>query len=174
MIRYAVRALALALILYVFSSPASAAEVVAQAPLAAVKIPFGDWVVALGELLTSVLLPALVAFIMGAISKLFPFARLFISTQLVERLVRNVADYALNAVEEAAKDKMLSVPVGSVVIAKAVQRAVDEAPAWLLNAAGGPAGIAEKVFRLLKLEPEATAANTLAPALAAVPPTAKA
>ena len=33
-------------------------------------------------------------------------------------------------------------------------------------AAGGPGGLAEKVFRTLPLDPEATAANTLAPAVA--------
>lgn len=53
------------------------------------------------------------------------------------------------------------------MIARAVQRALDEAPAWLVKAAGGAGGIGEKVFRSLPLEEAATVDNTLAPALAA-------
>jgi hypothetical protein len=48
---------------------------------------------------------------------------------------------------------------------RAVQRALDQAPAWLLRAAGGGEGVAEKVFRSLPLEAAATADNTLEPAL---------
>ncbi|HJE22831.1 MAG TPA: hypothetical protein K8W01_04160 [Methylorubrum populi] len=46
-----------------------------------------------------------------------------------------------------------------------MQRALDQAPAWLIRAAGGGEGLAEKVFRYLPLEEAATARNTLAPAL---------
>lgn len=51
------------------------------------------------------------------------------------------------------------------MIARAVQRALDQAPAWLIRAAGGGEGVAEKVFRSLPLEAAATAGNTLQPAL---------
>ena len=51
------------------------------------------------------------------------------------------------------------------MIARAVQRALDQAPAWLIRAAGGGEGVAEKVFRSLPLEAAATAGNTLEPAL---------
>ena len=47
----------------------------------------------------------------------------------------------------------------------AVQRALDQAPAWLIDAAGGPTGLAEKIFRGLTLEEAANAGNTLAPGL---------
>ncbi len=46
-----------------------------------------------------------------------------------------------------------------------MQRALDEAPGWLIRAAGGGEGVAAKVFRALPLEEGATAANTLRPAL---------
>ena len=59
--------------------------------------------------------------------------------------------------------------IASAVIAKAVQRALDAAPSKVIAAAGGPQGIAERVFRTLHLEEGATAANVLAPALAAIP-----
>lgn len=49
--------------------------------------------------------------------------------------------------------------------ARAVQRALDQAPGWLIRAAGGGEGLAEKVFRSLSLEEAATARNTLEPAL---------
>ena len=55
----------------------------------------------------------------------------------------------------------------TTVIAAAVQRASDQVPGFVVKAAGGLPGIAEKVFRRLALEDRATAANTLAPALAA-------
>ena len=150
-------------------SAALAAEAVITAPTTAVVVPYGNWIVEVGQTLSSVLIPALVALIMGVVGKLYPFLRLFVSASLVERLVRNVTDYALNAVAGAVKGQTLTAPVGSAVIAKAMQRAVDQAPAWLVQTAGGPAGIAEKVFRLLKLDDSATAANTLAPAIQALP-----
>jgi hypothetical protein len=53
------------------------------------------------------------------------------------------------------------------VIASAVQRALDQAPGWLVRAAGGIDGLGEKVFRSLPLEEAATEANTLTPALRA-------
>ncbi|GJD85915.1 hypothetical protein [Methylobacterium haplocladii] len=51
------------------------------------------------------------------------------------------------------------------MIARAVQRALDQAPAWLIRAAGGPTGLAEKIFRGLTLEEAANAGNTLKPGL---------
>lgn len=65
------------------------------------------------------------------------------------------------------KGKTLTVPLASAVVAKAVQRAVDQAPAWLLKQAGGLEGLAAKVFRSLPIEESATAANTLRPAVEA-------
>ncbi len=69
------------------------------------------------------------------------------------------------------KEGKLSVNLGSQVIAKAVQRAVDAAPAKAIEAAGGQAGLAEIVFRKLNLEDGANERNTLAPVIAALPAT---
>ncbi len=71
----------------------------------------------------------------------------------------------------AVKEGKLSINVGSQVIAKAVQRAVDAAPAKALEAVGGQAGLAEIVFRKLNLEDGANERNTLAPVIAALPAT---
>ena len=88
----------------------------------------------------------------------------------MQRMVQNAIDYATNAVDGAVKGQQLTIPVGSAVIAQATQRVLDQAPSWLLKAAGGPKGVAEKVFRVLHLEPGSTAATVLAPVLAALPP----
>lgn len=160
-------ALALACVFAI--SPTFAAEVVAPVPVApAVIIPWGDWVVAIGQTLTSVLLPVLVALLGKAVYQIAPWARLFLTQARLEQMTKAITDYALNATEGVVKGQALTIPVGSAVIAKAVQRAVDAAPAKVVAAAGGPNGVAELVFRTLHLQDGATAANTLAPAQAAI------
>lgn len=160
---------AIAAVCFVAASLAAIAQtVVAEAPLAAVKFPFGDWIVAALQLLTSILEPAAIGAILAALYKVFPAARLFLSTHLVERLVRNAVAYGTNAVEGAVKGRALSVPVGSAVLAESLQYGVTQAPGWLLKFAGGQEGLAEKIFRSLDLSDKATAARLIAPALGRV------
>lgn len=142
-------------------TPASAA------PETVVSLPWGDWIVAFATVAQTVLTPLLVALLTGLIARFAPMARYLVAKSMIEGMVRRVTDYALNAVAGAAKGQVLSVPVGSAVIATAVQRAADQVPGFVVKAAGGLPGIAEKVFRRLDLDADATAANTLAPALAA-------
>lgn len=137
----------------------------ARAAGAEILLPWGDALAAGLQALGGIAAPALAA-AAGAAARLAGPLRFLVTSTLVERLVRNATDYALNAVAGAARGRTLSVPIGSAVIAQAVQRALDQAPAWLVRAAGGETGLAEKVFRSLPLEAEATRANTLAPALA--------
>ncbi|MFK5595969.1 hypothetical protein ACFZ8E_03025 [Methylobacterium sp. HMF5984] len=134
----------------------------------AVVLPWGDWIVGFVTTAQAVLTPLLVALATGPIARFAPLLGYVLSKSVVEGMVRRVTDYALNAVAGAAKGQVLTVPVGSAVIAAAaVQRASDQVPGFVVKAAGGLPGIAEKVFRRLALEDRATAANTLAPALAA-------
>ncbi|GJD92293.1 hypothetical protein [Methylobacterium hispanicum] len=135
---------------------------------AAVILPWGDWLVALAQTLQAVLSPMLIALVTGLIARFAPLLGYVVSRGMVEGMVARVTDYALNAVAGAAKGRVLTVPVGSAVIAAAVQRAADEVPGFVIRAAGGLPGLAERVFRRLDLEEGATAANTLAPALDAV------
>lgn len=135
----------------------------------AVVLPYGDWIVAGLNVLVPVLVSLLAGVATWAIHTYVPIFGAFVSQGLVQRIVQNATDYATNAIDGAAKGEQLTIPVGSAVIAKAAQRAVDQVPAWLLKLAGGPAGVAEKVFRTLHLEPGSTAANVLAPALAQLP-----
>lgn len=163
-------ALALACAVFCIGFPAAAfaAEVVAVPAAPAVVLPWGDWIVAIGQAVTAVLLPVLVGLISRAVYQVAPWAMLFLTQRRIEQMAEAVTDYALNAVGGVAKGQQLTIPVGSAVIAKAVQRAVDVVPAKVIAAAGGPNGIAEIVFRRLTLVPEANAANTLAPAQAAI------
>jgi hypothetical protein len=154
-------ALAFTLVLAVVVAPALAAEATT------VTLPYGDWIAGLAGLAAQVLAPVLIAAATGLVAVLPWPLRLFLTASLVERLARNALDFALNEVEGAARGRALTVDLGRAVLARAVGRAVAQAPGWLLEAAGGPVGIAEKVFRLLHLEPAASAANTLAPVLAA-------
>ncbi|AWN41205.1 hypothetical protein [Methylobacterium durans] len=147
-----------------------AALLVPEAALAAADptsavLPWGDALAAAAQGAGSAVVPVAAAAATAALARVAGPLRLLVANTLVERLVRNVGDYALNAVAGAVKGRTLTVPLGSAVIAAAVQRAADQAPAWLLREAGGLEGLAEKVFRSLSLEAAADAANTLRPAL---------
>ncbi|WP_430913095.1 hypothetical protein [Methylobacterium sp. sgz302541] len=139
----------------------------AQAETASVVLPWGDAVSALLQGLATATVPLAATAITALVARFAGPLRLLVTSTLVERLVRNVADYALNAVAGAVKGKALTVPLGSAVIAKAAQRAADQAPDWLLRQAGGIEGLAEKVFRTLPLEESANVGNTLRPAIEA-------
>ncbi|WP_232631356.1 hypothetical protein [Methylobacterium sp. Leaf118] len=155
-------ACALSLVALEACSPVHAAEA------ATILLPWGDGLAALVQALAALATPMLAAAIAALIARIGGPLRLLVTDALVERLVRNATDYALNAVAGAVRGRTLSVTLGSAVIARAVQRALDEAPGWLVRAAGGGEGLAAKVFRALPLEAGATAANTLDPALARV------
>lgn len=132
-------------------------------------LPWGDGLAALAQALTGLATPVLAASLAALVARIAGPLRLLLTDALVERLVRNATDYALNAVSGAVRGRTLTVSLGAAVIARAVQRALDEAPGWLIRAAGGGEGVAAKVFRALPLEEEATAANTLRPALERLP-----
>lgn len=132
---------------------------------AAIVLPWGDGLAALAQGLAALATPVLATVVAALVARILGPLRLLVTDALVERLVRNATDYALNAVAGAVRGRTLTVSLGSAVIARAVQRALDEAPGWLIRAAGGGEGVAAKVFRALPLEEGATAANTLRPAL---------
>lgn len=77
----------------------------------------------------------------------------------VELLLNNAVNYGLNAVAGAVKDKKLEVNVGNEVLAQALQYAVDNAPAWLQTWAGGPEGLAKKIWSRLNLDAGANSAS---------------
>jgi hypothetical protein len=119
---------------------------------AAVTIPYGELVTEVSHIASAVLTPLLIALL----AKMTGPVGLFLRTLLGERLIRNARDYALNSVEGAMKGKALSVPVGSVALAVALQYAMDEGPAWLIKTLGGPDGIKNKLFRALDFDADAS------------------
>ncbi|BAQ44414.1 hypothetical protein [Methylobacterium aquaticum] len=148
--------------------PAIAAEV-ATADTTRVTLSAAPWIELVREIVITAVIPAVAAYLIQAIRKVYPWAALFLTQARVEQMANAVTEYAINAVPGAVKEGKLSVNVGSQVIAKAVQRAVDAAPAKALEAAGGQAGLAEIVFRKLNLEDGANEDNTLAPVVAGLP-----
>lgn len=151
-------------------SPAMA-QAVATAPAdtTSVTLSAAPWISLLQEIIVTLVIPAVSAVLIQAIRKTYPWAALFLTQKRVEQMANAVTEYAINAVPGAVKEGKLSIPVGSAVIAKAVQRAVDAAPAKALEAAGGEAGLAQIVFRKLNLEDGADEHNTLAPVVASLP-----
>ncbi|TXN72399.1 hypothetical protein [Methylobacterium sp. WL6] len=138
------------------------------APVTTVDVPWSGWLTGALSYIAPLAVTALAGIATKAIYQVAPMARLVLTQNRVEQLGTAVTQYAINAIDGATKDGKLTIPVGSAVIAKAVQRGIDAAPAAALKAAGGPNGLAEIVFRKLNLVDEANAANTLAPAQAAI------
>ncbi|QRE76178.1 hypothetical protein [Methylobacterium aquaticum] len=151
------------------------AQAVATAPAdtTSVTLSAAPWIALLQEIVITAVIPAVAAYAIQAIRKVYPWAALFLTQSRVEQMANAVTEYAINAVPGAVKEGKLSINVGSQVIAKAVQRAVDAAPAKAIEAAGGQAGLAEIVFRKLNLEDDANEHNTLAPVIASLPATAR-
>ena len=146
MIRFLAAALLCAVAVLV-PAPALAAEV---------TIPLGQMLteavqIAAGFL--SWLIPLVAAFVM----RHSRVAAMLFNLVGGERILREAIDYGVNAVAEAAKDRVLTVQVGSEVLAAALQYAVDNIPPSAIRALGGPDGIRRRLFAALHLEPDATA-----------------
>ena len=161
--------LALACLIVVVLAPvlAFAAEALA-APASALVIPWGTWVLELAHIASAILVPLAVTYIGVLARRASPFLSVFLTNALIDRMVNLAVDFALQAIEGAAKGKTLSVAVAPAVVQLGAQRAIDSTLPWIVRKAGGPSGIAERVFRQLNLEPDASAHNVLQPALDAL------
>ena len=153
--------------------PAAAAEIRAVGDTAVI-LHYGQWVVAVAQMATDILVPLLTAVIMGVIAKFYPLARMVITETLVETTLQKWFDFGVNATAGAVRDETVSVPVGSRIVAAGLNRAAERAnassvSAWVFKQAGGPKEIAHKLFRKLKLEEGATAARVIEPALRDAP-----
>ena len=127
----------------------SAPETVAQATSDTTKVVWG-W----GATATQVAQAAawlLASAAMIALRKLPSNLVALFGNARVELLLSNAIGYGLNAVADAAKGKTLTVDVGNQVRAKALQYAIDNAPGWLQSWAGGPEGLAKKIWARLNL-----------------------
>ncbi|WP_404292760.1 hypothetical protein ACD578_10170 [Microvirga sp. RSM25] len=118
-----------------------------------VVIRYGDYLVELPQVVGSLA----VALFPVAVALLPAPLRLVVSAVFGEQPIRDAGDYALNAIEGAAKGKILAVDVGNQVLAQAVEYAVRERAHWLVRLLGGPEGIRLKIFRLLDHDEQASA-----------------
>lgn len=153
---------AFAILLVFLTAPAFAADDTTVALSAA------PWIEMVREILLTIVIPAVAAYVIAALRRTYPMAALFLTQRRVEQLGNAATEFAINAIPGAVKEAKLSVNVGSAVIAKAVQYGIDAAPAKAMEAAGGPEGLAKIVFRKLNLADEANETNTLLPAIATV------
>lgn len=163
--------LALALALAGRVAPAFAEAAVAVSEPALV-IPWGDMVALIVQVLNAALVPIAGVYVGKAVNSALkayaPALAQILTNRLIDRMIRLAIDFALQAVEGAAKGRTTTVTVAPAVVAVGAQRALDSSLPWIVNAAGGPQGIAERIFRQLDLEPAASAETVLAPALDAL------
>ena len=141
---------------------AFAAEGAAPGP----SLPIGDWAIEAAKIALSLLIPYAVVWIGKELAQASPAWRKRLTDDRIDRMVRLAGDFALAALEGCAKGRTVPVSLGTAAIVTATARALRSSPGWQVSAAGGPQGIAEKVFRDLPLDPGASVENTLEPALA--------
>ncbi|WP_064504407.1 hypothetical protein, partial [Methylobacterium platani] len=154
------------------AGPALAAEV-ATVGGTSIDLPWGAWLAAAMPSVASVAVTILGGVASAALAKLAPWATLFISQKRIEATIQTGLDYGINAVQGATKDAKLTVPVGSQVLAVALQRIIDSTPSKIIDAVGGPAEIAKRLFRAMHLDENSSAALILEPILARLPATAR-
>jgi len=143
-------ALAWFMILAFFAHPAFAQE--ASEAATKIGIPWGDWLGAVVDFISTIAIPIVLAFL----ARLFavipgPVVQL-LKTMQVEQILQRAVDFALNAVKGATKGKVLSIDTGSEVVAMAVSYVVDKAPAKLIEFMGGELAIREMILARLNIE----------------------
>ncbi len=79
-----------------------------------------------------------------------------LTTRRVEQLLAQAIAYGCNAVAGATRDRVLTVDLGSAVVAEALRYAIAHGPAWLIRWMGGPGAIAEKIWSRLNLDKDAS------------------
>jgi hypothetical protein len=155
------RTLLAALALACIASSAMADE----AAKTSVDLPWGDWITAILQPASAILVPIAAAAVTAGVAKISPWASLVLSRTRIQSAIQAGADYGINAVAGATKGKVLTVPVGSAVIAEGVQHVVNTTPQRVLDKAGGAPGIAKMIFRALPLDEHASVQSVLEPAM---------
>ena len=120
--------------------------VVPASDASAFVVPYGSWLdVALAN--AGEIVVALLGLLLAWAARRAPkWLADIIRTGLIEQLLGRAVTYGINAVRGAARDRELSVNVGSPVVAEAAQYAIDHGPERLIKWAGGAAGIKEKIL----------------------------
>ncbi|MGH1588184.1 hypothetical protein ACRBEV_07220 [Methylobacterium phyllosphaerae] len=134
-------------------------------PAAGVTLPWGDWLVGLLQPVTAVLVPLAAAAVTAGIARVAPWAASLLTRDRVEAAIRAGAEFGQNAVAGAARGRTVNVDLGAAVVAAGTRHVLATAPAHVVRKAGGAEGVAARIFRALPLDPQASAASVLAPAL---------
>lgn len=143
-------ALAGLMVLAFFANPAFAQE--ASEAATKIGIPWGDWLGAVIDFLSTIVIPIVLAFLARLFAILPGPVVQLLRTMHVEQVLQRAVDFALNAVKGASKGKVLSVDTGSEVVAMAVSYVVDKAPAKLIAFMGGELAIREMILARLNIE----------------------
>lgn len=135
-----------------------------------VSFELGPWILAFSNMFFQIFAPIACAMITGWIYTKWPWAKAFVSEALIEKQVGQFVDYAQNAEAGVVKGMHLDVNLGQSVLGTAVAQAMVKADANVMAAkavkwAGGPEGIAKRVFKELNLNADASAANVLVPVI---------
>lgn len=139
-----------------------AGGVVVTVPPTEVVFNWGDWV---AILLANLADPQSVAWTVFAgalawfVARLSPPLQWAFKLFQVEQLLKNSILAAINATKGATEGQQLTVNVGSEVLAKAVQYAVDNGAAWLIDWMGGRKGVESKIIARLPLAPSVSGAE---------------
>lgn len=154
-------AIASALFLVALTLPALAQET-------SISVPWGNAVVFVvnnfGEIILAVI-GLLFARLLAILPK--PVGD-FLKTLRVEQILKRAVDFGIQATEGAAKDKTLTVDVGSEVVARALKYVLDHAPDKLIGWMGGVENIKEMILARLDLTANASAEPVLTGAEAVV------
>lgn len=116
-----------------------------------VVIPVGTWIDQLLAAIQSSLAVIIAAVVAWAFRNLPQSVVSILRTLQIEQVLTRAADYGINATRGAVKGKSLNVDVGNEAVAKAVQYAIDNAPRWLIDWAGGPDAIRDKIIARIPL-----------------------
>ncbi|MBP1180445.1 hypothetical protein [Methylobacterium sp. PvR107] len=159
-------ALALACVALPFAALLSPAHAAGAVSARGVSLPWGDWLTGLLQPVSAFLVPLAAAAVTAGIARVAPWAASVLTRDRVEAAIRAGAEFGQNAVAGAARGRTVSVDLGSAVVAAGARHVLATAPARVVRSAGGAEGVAARIFRALPLDPQASAASVLAPALA--------
>lgn len=116
-----------------------------------VVLPVGTWIDQVLAAVQSSLALIITGLVAWAFRNLPKSVVSILRTLQIEQVLTRAADYGINATRGAVKGKTLDVNVGNEAVAKAVQYAIDNAPRWLIDWAGGPDAIRDKIIARIPL-----------------------
>ncbi|MCJ2011216.1 hypothetical protein [Methylobacterium sp. J-076] len=130
-----------------------------------IGIPWGEWLTTALSGASAVLVPLAAAAVTAGVARVAPWAGAVLTRERIEAAIRAGADYGQNAVAGAVRGRTVGVAVGPAVVAAGTRHVLANAPAAVVRRAGGPEGVATRIFRALPLDAEGSAETVLAPAL---------